>query len=117
MKIRNYIISILVGVVIAFACNRIMDGLHSNVELVEKYESLESKNDVLHRQCDSLQHIVFKLQLERVQYYVVVDSLKTEIDNNSVKINNIRDEHEKDIVRIDDMSGDELYQFFAEYIE
>ena len=77
----------------------------------------ETANAVLRRECDSLQIVVVRLQEERQMQISTIDSLQRSIHQNTVQIHENRKEYENELVRVGNLSDDELFRFFTDYIK
>ena len=109
-RILNYVLTI--ALLITLACILEPKWQHT-LPVVQKKEA---ENAILRRQCDSLRTIVKSLQIEAQTHDAVIDSLLYQITQNTLKINENRNQYEKEVVRIDRMLNDSVYLFFTEYI-
>jgi uncharacterized protein YpmS len=82
----------------------------------EPTSHLEAENAALRQECDSLQSIVRRLDMESKAFYVTIDSLNSLISSNTLKQHENRTTYEVEIFRVDAMPDDELYKFFTDYI-
>jgi len=104
---------VILGVVAIFALAYFL-GV-KRTEIVDMSQ-LEAENAVLRYKGDSLQNVVNLLQAEITSHHAAIDSLQHLIIQNTSKINENRIEHEKEIVRIDNMPVNELFRFFTDYL-
>ena len=72
---------------------------------------------LLRRQIDSLNRVVIRKSSEIEIHKESIDSLENINAKNTSKINEIRSQFENEMVRMDGIPDDNLFRFFAEYLE
>ena len=109
--------NILHDVIYVIIFSVIFVGLIFVGEITRKLQNnaIDAENAALQRECDSLKSVVTGLQTEKQALFVVIDSLKQRISDNSLKINVNKKQYEKDIERVSVMGDVELLRFFTEY--
>jgi len=85
---------------------------NSGFESLEKYEM---ENEVLRRQCDSLQAYVTFLQRESSVFFYAIDSLNAVINLSKKQIIENQKKYEKEIADIYSIPTDSVFSIFKEY--
>jgi CO dehydrogenase/acetyl-CoA synthase beta subunit len=91
--------------------------LSVNRVVIDDIRYRERENTVLKRECDSLRVVADSLTAVIKTHKAVVDSLERSLNQNENQINENRSAYEKDVIRIDSLSDDDLYRFFTEFLE
>ena len=100
LKLSSIIIGFIIGLGIGYFV------WNSNIPVNTKYDLLDAKND-------SLEAVNWRLDQEYSKLNLKADSINLGIENQKEGIIYIKQKQSEAINHIDDLTGDELFSFFA----